>query len=96
MNHQEQKDRARQEALHHANNSTVDGGATKEEYKKDVFYHQDREEYLAKNAESQRNGGRNPPSVPKSMLEEEYDKSPGGGYTHNGKKHGPRHERYNK
>ncbi len=49
---------------------------------KDMYADQDRKEYLEKAQEDQAAGGRNPPAVPKSMLEREYTKSPGGGYVH--------------
>ena len=48
----------------------------------DMKAKQDRDEYTDKVRESQSNGGRNAPRVPKSMLEREYVKSPSGGYTH--------------
>ena len=88
-NQQQQKDRARQEAEHHNDNSNVYG--TKEGYKKDIFYHQARDEYMSHTPDE-----RATMAVPKEMLEEEYDKSPSGGYVHNANKHAPRHKGYNK
>lgn len=73
MSHSEsqkrQKAEAMREAEHHAEHSTVDGSS-------EHRYLKSRQDYMA-----EMNEGTNP-GVPKEMIEREYDKMPGGGYTH--------------
>lgn len=95
MNHEQQKEHARRMAEHHRDNSNVVESryaGTKEGFKKDIYYHQDRDEYLAKQREYQEKGGYGePPRVPKSMMEEEYENG-----VHSATKHAARHKEYNK
>jgi len=93
-NQKAQKAEAMRLADHHNRNSNVVESryaGTKEGYKKDIYYHQDRDEYLAKQEEYRKNPVGEPPSVPGSMMEEEYENG-----VHKGNKHAPRHKEYNK
>lgn len=75
---------ARAEAIHHHQHSAVDEMKAQQDVK-DMYARQDREEYMEKQRESQENGGRNAPAVPKSMLDREYNKNADGSYTHKAK-----------
>ena len=58
-----------------------------EEDVKNEYYKQDKKEYAEKVQADQATGGKNPPAVPKSMLQKDYNKNSDGSYTIKSSRH---------